>query len=92
MTVFQVVLCVFCMSGPRNFHQGGVVGGQGPPDRKKKHHFLTMFSFVVFSRYLQLFKQFCIGCPICFCLILFFTSNQQSFGYIGMTLPGLSQY
>ena len=26
------------------------------------------------------------------CLILFFTSHQQSFSYIGTGLPGLNQY
>ena len=42
MTVFNAVLCVFCicMCGSRNFHLvgcggGGGVEGPGPPDSKK---------------------------------------------------------
>ena len=29
---------------------------------------------------------------LCFCLIWFFRSHQQSFGYKGTGLPGLNQY
>ena len=54
MTVFNAILCVFCicMCGSRNFHQvcvcggggGGRVAGPGPPDSKK----LGQRFFVIF--------------------------------------------
>ena len=58
MTVFNAVLCVFCvcMCGSRNFYQGGGGGGvegPGPPDSKKLgQRFLLLLLF--FSPHLQL--------------------------------------
>ena len=64
MTVFNAVLCVFCicMCGSRNFHQvcvwggGGGVEGPGPPDSKKAR---TAF-FVIFAVF-NLFNSFTEG-------------------------------
>ena len=50
MAIFNVVLCVLCMHGSRNFHQwggGGRVEVPGPPDSKK----LEQRCFVIFAVY-----------------------------------------
>ena len=36
--------------------------------------------------------KWCFACRPFVCLISFFTSHQQSFGYKGTGLPGLNQY
>ena len=64
MTVFNAVLCVFCicMCGSRNFHQvgGGGVEGPGPPDSKKLgQHFLLFLLFLVLT--FNLFNSFTEG-------------------------------
>ena len=57
MTVFNAVLCVFCicMCGSRNFHHlgGGGVAGPGPPDSKKLEQCFLLF-LLFFSPHLQL--------------------------------------
>ena len=62
MTVFNAVLCVFCicMCGSRNCHQvggggggGGGVAGPGPPDSKKLGQRFLLF-LLFFSPHLQL--------------------------------------
>ena len=65
MTVFNAVLCVFCicMCGSRNFHQvggGGGVEGPGPPDSKKLgQRFLLFLLFLVLT--FNLFNSFTEG-------------------------------
>ena len=60
MTVFNAVLCVFCicMCGSRNFHQvggggGGGIAGPCPPDIKKLGQRFLLF-LLFFSPHLQL--------------------------------------
>ena len=49
------------------------------------HSFLFNYLFIYLFIYFKMSFQK-------FCLICFFTSHQQSFSYIGTSLPGLNQY
>ena len=67
MTVFNAVLCVFCicMCGSRNFHQvcvcgGGGVEGPDPPDSKKLGQRLLLFLLFLVLTF-NLFNSFTEG-------------------------------
>ena len=66
MTVFNAVLCVFCicMCGSRNNHQvggGGGVEGPGPPDIKKLGQRFLLFLLFFLVLTVNLFNSFTEG-------------------------------